>query len=1001
MDGFARLLEILGRPGSFSDLWPLCAAALARIAAAQSVEFVAEASDGDLPLRVGNATYGALRLHDPGELAPDVRSMLDACALLLATRLERDAAEAERARLAELAFSDGLTGISNRRAFDETLAREWANAERAGTQLSLLLLDVDFFKLFNDAYGHQRGDECLQAVAQALRRAVSRTGDLVARYGGEEFVALLPNTPAGGAAELAERVRAEIAALRLDHAGSSLRRVSASIGIASMRPERGSDPESLVAVADHELYRAKLNGRNRACGEHYESQAERALPVRKGTRNHLPLPLAPLVGRGREIDELLDIAARERLLTLVGVGGSGKTRLATEAAEHLAERFADGAHFVDLAALHERETILSSIATLVGASVPSGDDAVRALADELAERSLLLVLDNCEHVLEALAPIVTTLLRAGRGLRVLATSREPLGIPGEVLYELPLLGVPPSDALALAEIANYDAVRLFVDRARAVRGAFALDEQNAPHVASICRTLDGLPLAIELAAARVAVTTPQEIAEHVRRSLLPLGDGYRSEPRQRTMEATIAWSFALLTGAEQVLLRRLAIFAGGFTSEAAASVCSDATHVPDEVYDVLVRLARKSMVATTNDGRYHLLEPIRQFARAKLDAASEVAPLAARHAAYFAQLALRARRSERESARTAWMFRVGTDIDNYRAALAWALVEGNEPALGAAIAADIASVWESFGVREGMRYVELAIARVPEHPYLWIARSWMLDYFGERPREQLDAAQRALELAEDSGERTSRFDALLRRAQAFANLREHDAALRDFERADAIAAEIGDERYDAHVSRARARAALMREDWDEAQRRYTDLVLRYRAEGSDHQAAVLLRSLAEIEFARGNVDAAIAATYEPECLALDVSQRMVMDTNLTCYLVAAGRYAQAREVARVVIAQTWERELRVGRVLAIQHMALAAALSGERERAARLYGFVARAVRELGFEREYTERYTWERLSTSLEESLEPATLARLIAAGAALADEEAVGLALRTAGVA
>jgi diguanylate cyclase (GGDEF)-like protein len=1010
--------DAVGRAAPLAEVWPACARALQELAGSEICALVgsrevSHAPDGShalvsetlarvrsthatgawvlgIPLAFAGKVHGVVLIGGPAAIDEECVATLEACALLLAARMDREDILADGERLAHLAFNDALTGISNRRAFDDALAREWRGAQRSGDTLSLLMLDVDYFKLYNDTYGHQRGDECLQRVAQAIRRALSRAGDFVARYGGEEFVALLPNTPPSAAAELAERVCDEIATLALEHTASSLRRVSVSVGIASCVPQQSALPESIIESADHELYRAKLSGRNRAAGAQYLSEAERALPVRKRSKSNLPIPLTPLIGRERELDALVNLAARGRLVTVVGVGGSGKTRLALEAADRIAERFADGAHFVDLAPLRDPATIVPAIANVLDIPIPGGGDGAGQLAEALADREMLVVLDNCEHLIDDIAPIVATVLTRAAKVPFLATSREPLALNGEILYDLPLLGVPPSDALSAAEALSYDSIRLFVERARAVRNDFALDELNAHHVASICRLLDGLPLAVELTAARVSAIPVDELARRIRTQMLPVAETNRNEPRQRTLDAAISWSYTLLTSAEQCILRRLAVFAGTLTSEAAGAVCSDDDHVPEEVANLLVRLARKSMTGVSSDGRYRLLEPIRQFCLIKLADAGELTQTAARHAAYYATAARKAREIERESSRTAWTFRVGADIDNYRTAITWALYGENDVDAGASIVGDIATVWEKFGIPEGQRDVRRALELTREHPYVWLAESWMLDYFGVLPRAQLETAQEAYQLFEARGDRAGLFDALIRRAQAHASLRDHDAASRDLDRASHIARELGKSVFEVHVARARARAALMREDWDEAGSLYSELIQHYRSEGNDHHAAVLLRSLAEIEFARGNVERAIECTYEPEALSLDISQRMVMDTNLTCYLVAAGRFTEAREVGSKVIAQTWQRQLRVGRVLTIQHLALAAVLEGDAERAARLCGFVDAAVTELEFVREFTERYTYERLLNLLYDRLAQRKLERLRAVGADMTDERA-----------
>jgi non-specific serine/threonine protein kinase len=355
-----------------------------------------------------------------------------------------------------------------------------------------------------------------------------------------------------------------------------------------------------------------------------------------GAPNNLPLPVTSFIGREREIDEVKRLLATTRLLTLTGAGGCGKTRLALEVAADALGAYPDGVWLVELAALADPRSALVpalvpwAVASAVGARERPGSTVTDSLVDHLRTRTLLLVLDNCEHVVGAAAQLVDALLRSCPGLRILATSREALGSAGETTWRVPSLAAPPRSAageLPLEHLTRYEAVRLFVDRARAALPGFAVTDQSAPALAEICRRLDGIPLAIELAAARVRVFSVEQIAARLDDRFRLLTAGQRTAmPRRRTLRATVDWSYALLSEPERALLRRLSVFAGGWAFEAAEAVAAgDGIH-PYAVLDLLAQLVDKSLVIAEElrgAVRYRLLETIRQYARDRLPEAGE------------------------------------------------------------------------------------------------------------------------------------------------------------------------------------------------------------------------------------------------------------------------------------------------------------------------------------------------------------------------------------------
>ncbi len=407
--------------------------------------------------------------------------------------------------------------------------------------------------------------------------------------------------------------------------------------------------------------------------------------------NNLPLALSTFIGRGREIEAVKRLLETTRTLTLTGAGGSGKTRLALWVAGVLGSRFAHGAWLVELAPLSDPGLIPQTVAAALGLREPSGRPVTEHLAETLRHRQLLLVLDNCEHLLAASAQLAEALLRACPGLRLLATSREPLNLAGETVWLVPALSVPePSadlalEAAAVAHVTQSEAVRLFVERATAASPTFRLTAQNAPAVAQVCRQLDGLPLAVELAAARVRALTVEQIAARLatEAGFRLLSQGARTAPpRQQTLQATLEWSYQLLAHPERRVLRRLSVFAGGFTLEAADAVCADAALGPHpaEVLDTLSALVDKSLVVvnqSNGDTRYHLLETIRQYAAAQLAAAGEAETARDSHLHYFARFAEQAEPFLAGPSALTWLQRYAAEHDNLRAALDWSRAPGH------------------------------------------------------------------------------------------------------------------------------------------------------------------------------------------------------------------------------------------------------------------------------------------------------------------------------------
>ncbi|HEY8744448.1 MAG TPA: adenylate/guanylate cyclase domain-containing protein, partial [Chloroflexota bacterium] len=388
--------------------------------------------------------------------------------------------------------------------------------------------------------------------------------------------------------------------------------------------------------------------------------------------HNLPLQLTSFIGRERELGELTRRLQTARLLTLTGSGGAGKTRLALQVAAELVPRYPDGVWLAELAPLADPALVRRTVAAAVGVREAPGQAILDTLLAALREKRLLLVLDNCEHVLDACARLADALLRGCPGVQLLAASREALGVAGEVSWRVPSLAVPSLEQrVAHEQVAEYDAVQLFVERAQAALPSFSITAQNAMALAQVCARLDGIPLALELAAARVKGLTVDQLADRLHDRFRLLTGGSRAAlPRQQTLRAAIDWSYDLLDEAEQRLFRRLAVFAGGWTVEAAEAVCAGDGLAHEDVLDILLRLVDKSL-ALAEERRYRLLETVRQYGRDRLAASGEAGAVYARHAAFYLALAEELEPQFMLGGPTIGRDGLVAEIDNQRAALNW------------------------------------------------------------------------------------------------------------------------------------------------------------------------------------------------------------------------------------------------------------------------------------------------------------------------------------------
>jgi predicted ATPase/DNA-binding SARP family transcriptional activator len=493
---------------------------------------------------------------------------------------------------------------------------------------------------------------------------------------------------------------------RLGRREAALRQYQLSVD--ALKRELNASPEAETTQLYQEILRSRSSRPDRAAvadpaGEDPApgpapdllSAAVAALPEPPPT--NLPAPTSELIGRADALAEVTELLGAHRLVTLIGAGGIGKTRLGLEVARRVLPGFADGVWVAELAPLSDPGLVPATVAVALGLTLLAGAESPERVAAALGARRVLLMLDNCEHVIEAAARMAEALLRANPHVRVMATSREPLRAPGEYVYRVLPLEVPAEGAEGREDLLEAAAVQLFVARAQAVELRFSLDARTAPITGAVCRRLDGIPLAIELAAARTATLGLEELAAHLDDRFRLLTGGHRTAlPRHQTLRATLDWSYELLSAIERTALRRLAIFVGGFTLEAASAVAAAADLGAPEVVDSVTNLAAKSLVVVEVPGavtRYRLLETTRAYALEKLTESGELEQVARHHAEYYRDLFERAEVEWETRPTREWVATYGRQTDNVRTALDWAFSPSGDASIGAALTAASVPLW--------------------------------------------------------------------------------------------------------------------------------------------------------------------------------------------------------------------------------------------------------------------------------------------------------------------
>jgi predicted ATPase/class 3 adenylate cyclase len=720
--------------------------------------------------------------------------------------------------------------------------------------------------------------------------------------------------------------------------------------------------------------------------------------------NNLPLQLTSFVGREVEILTITETLGKHRLITLVGAGGVGKTRLALQVGAELLDSYPDGVWLLEQAPISDGDLIPSALASLFQVREAEHRSITEAIVHSLKPRHALIIFDNCEHVVEAAARLIDTILRNCPQIRIIATTRQGLGIAGEAVHRVASLAVPtPSPDLTAEEAIRHGAVALFVERAIAATETFRLTDRNAYVVARLCQRLDGIALAIELAAPRLKALSVEQLEAKLSERFRILTGGSRTAlPRQQTMRALVDWSYELLTDDERRLFRRLAVFGGGWTLDAATAICADETIEDWTILDLLQSLVDKSMVVAELSGseqRYRLLESTRQYAHELLEKSGELEPMQTRHAAYFLDYARQVADRFWTTPTKAWIALLQPENDNLRGALDWALGEKRDVELGAALAGYVYRYWFLTAFEaEGRARIEAAIALSDEIKSketiaaLWLGRTYLsslvIPWLEQRP-----IAQRALELNREVANAHGIVVALGEVAESHLRLSEHDEAERYLAEALAIAEKTGDRRLLGHVKARLARNLHFSGRTDEARRAYAEVVNIARAVGDDRMKNVVIGNLAEIEFNEGNAVRALELAQE---IAYQPADRYITLNNMAAYLVYLGRLDEARTAAHDALRLTRSSQNEMHTAISILHLAAVAAGKGDLERAARLFGYSSNVFNAKNFTAEPTERQALEKMDALIRRELSDGQRDSLVKEGVAMSEDQAVEEAQR-----
>ena len=726
--------------------------------------------------------------------------------------------------------------------------------------------------------------------------------------------------------------------------------------------------------------------------------------------NNLPIQPTPLLGREREVAEIANSLRRGdvRSLTLTGTGGTGKTRLALQSAAELVDEFEDGVFFVALAAVSDPHLVASTLAGALSVSESAGRSLEEDLRDYLSDRELLLVLDNFEQVVDA-APLVGELLSGCPGLKVLVTSRTLLRIYGEYEYAVrPLELADPDHLPPIEDLRHYEAIRLFTERARAAKADFSLTNENAPAVAEICARLDGLPLAIELAAARIKLLSPQAMRSRLGNPLKFLTGGARDLPeRQRTLRGAIAWSHAQLSEGEQVLFARFSIFSGGCVLDAVEPVCDAEGDLSVDVLEGLSSLVDKSVLrqgeGVEEEPRFVMLETIREYARERLEASGQAKEIRRLHAEYFLALAEQGASELQGPEEATWLQRLDVEHDNMRAALSWTL-QAEETELGLRLAGTLWRFWWMRGhYSEGRRWLEEALAKNERASAVRAkaleAVGWLADDQGDIDRA-VAAAEEGLRISARVEIHSSVTASFLRILGSAAYVRgDHERAARLYEESLTLSREAGDERSVASSLLQLGNVSSDRGEYEKAKEFYEEgLALSRKLDDKALLASALISVGAEY-LLQGDHERGGILNEEAAGLFRERGNRGHLQyalDNLGWAALMRGDQRQAEVLHRESLALSRQLGDKLVAAEALEGLACSASARGEAERVAMLFG-AAEALREaVGYRQEPREHALREPYLADARPQLSETRWDAAWAEGRRLGFEESIAYALQ-----
>jgi predicted ATPase/class 3 adenylate cyclase len=790
-----------------------------------------------------------------------------------------------------------------------------------------------------------------------------------------------------------------------DYFGPAVNRVARLLSI-------GHGAQTLVSATTSELIEEELpaDAALRDLGEHRLkdlSRAERVyqLSVRglpdsfpqlrslDEFPNNLPLQLTSFVGREHDVMEIKRLLSENRLVTLVGSGGVGKTRCAIQVGAELLEDFRGGVWLAELASISDPSLVTAQIAQALAVQEEPQRILLETVLSHLKHQRALLILDNCEHVIDDVRLVAGAILRSCPAVYVLATSLESLNISGEHVLPLPSLGVPRNDDTATAERAlTYGAIALFSDRARAADSRFELTDENVPFAVEICRRLDGIPLALELAAARIRVLSPRQLAAKLDERFRVLTGGDRSAlARHQTMRALLDWSYELLSDVERALFRKLSIFSGTFSLETASAVCAGLATDEIAVLDTLSSLVDKSLVQPDPSAsimRYRLLESTRQYARERLRESGDYSAVESTHAAVFLALAEHLEETYERTPDSEWFAKAVPELENWRAVLEWALGSRQDVVVGQRLAGGLRRVWSFLTAGEGRRWTRLALDTVePSTPEPIVAKLDLAEAAINATLAQYKtsyaAAERALTRYRLLHDPHKIAEAQRHAGTALIYLGQVLEAETLLDEALITARKENDEKLSATILECLASAREQSNDFARARVLYSEALALHKRGGGDVMAVTrITNNLAEAEFRGGN--ALRALELARDALAAIRGQQYSESAarylcNIATYLIALTRYDEARGSALESLSLASSIHNEMIALFALQHMAAIAALGpGGRGtttpercvRAARLMGYVDARLNVLEALREYSEEQEYAATIAALRSAL-------------------------------